>query len=95
MRVLIVNIEVRDECVEDFIEATRVNAAASLREPGVARFEFLRDESDRRRFVLIEAYRDDDGQARHRETAHYKTWKDKVEPMMAAPRTRAAYIPVA
>lgn len=94
MRILIVNIEVKEECIDDFIAATRANVAASLREPGVARFEFFRDEDDRRRFVLIEVYRDDEGQARHRETEHYKTWKDKVEPMMASPRTRAAYIPV-
>lgn len=95
MRIIIVNIKVKPESVDDFIAATRENAAKSVLEPGIARFELLRDEADPCRFALVEAYRDDEGQARHRETAHYAKWKDAVEPMMAEPRARAAYFPVA
>jgi (4S)-4-hydroxy-5-phosphonooxypentane-2,3-dione isomerase len=95
MRVLIVNVKVKGEAAEAFVAATRENAAASVLEPGIARFELLRDEADPCRFALVEAYRDEEGQARHRETAHYKKWRDAVEPMMAEPRTRAAYFPVA
>lgn len=95
MRILIVNIKVKPEAVEAFVAETRENAAASVREPGIARFELLRDEADPCRFALVEAYRDDEGQERHRETDHYKKWKDAVEPMMAEPRTRASYFPVA
>jgi (4S)-4-hydroxy-5-phosphonooxypentane-2,3-dione isomerase len=95
MRILIVDVKVKPESVEAFVAATRENAAASLREPGIARFELLRDEADPCRFALIEAYRDDEGQGRHRETAHYKKWRDAVEPMMAEPRTRSAYFPIA
>jgi quinol monooxygenase YgiN len=95
MRILIVDIKVKPESAEAFVASTLENAAASVLEPGIARFELLRDEADPCRFALVEAYRDDEGQARHRETAHYKKWKDAVEPMMAEPRTRAAYVPVA
>jgi (4S)-4-hydroxy-5-phosphonooxypentane-2,3-dione isomerase len=93
MKVLIVDIAVKPEAVGDFIAATLENAAASVLEPGIARFELLRDEADPCRFALVEAYRDDEGQGRHRETAHYKKWKDAVEPMMARPRTRSTYVP--
>jgi (4S)-4-hydroxy-5-phosphonooxypentane-2,3-dione isomerase len=94
MRVLIVDIAVKPEAVDAFVAATLENAAASAKEPGIERFELLRDEADPLRFALVEAYRDDEGQARHRETSHYKKWKDAVEPMMARPRARSAYVPV-
>ena len=39
----------------------------------------------------MEVYRDAAAPARHRETAHYKTWAAKVADMMAEPRTRTIY----
>jgi len=41
--------------------------------------------------VLVEVYRTPEDPARHRETAHYQTWRDKVAEMMAEPRTRVEY----
>lgn len=91
MNILIVHIRISKDKVEQFIAATRENAAASRREPGIARFDFLQDESDPCRFVLVEAYRDAEAQAKHKDTAHYSRWKELAEPMMAEPRTRALY----
>ncbi len=91
MKVLIVHIKVSEDEVEKFIAATLENAAASRRESGVSRFELLRDDDDPCRFVLVEGYRDEGAQASHKETAHYKKWKELAEPMMAEPRTRALY----
>ncbi len=91
MQALIVSIKVKAEFIEAFRAASLENAAASLKEPGVGRFDLLQDESDPTRFVLFEAYRDDEAPARHKETAHYKKWKELCEPMMAEPRTRATY----
>jgi quinol monooxygenase YgiN len=36
--------------------------------------------------VLVEAYRNADAPAQHKETAHYARWRDNVAPMMAEPR---------
>jgi len=91
MKTMIVHIKVSKDKVGQFIEATRANAAASRTEPGIARFDFLGDDADPCRFVLIEVYRDAEAQARHKETAHYAKWKDLAETMMAEPRTRAQY----
>jgi autoinducer 2-degrading protein len=91
MDVLIVNIKVKPDKIEAFRAACAENAAATLKEPGVARFDVLQDKEDPTRFVLYEAYRDAEAPARHRETAHYKKWKDLAEPMMAEPRTRTLY----
>ncbi len=60
----------------------------------MARFDFMQRADDPSRFLLIEAYRDPEGPARHRETAHYLKWRDTVERMMAGPRDRAEYEPV-
>jgi (4S)-4-hydroxy-5-phosphonooxypentane-2,3-dione isomerase len=91
MSTIIVRIRVIQGRAEDFIAATLENVGFSLKEPGISRFELLRDEEDSERFVLIESYRDAEAQAAHKESDHYKKWRDRVEPMMAEPRTRGAY----
>jgi (4S)-4-hydroxy-5-phosphonooxypentane-2,3-dione isomerase len=91
MKTILVHIRVAGGREGEFIAASLENVACSLKEPGILRFELLRDEAEPSRFVLIEAYRDAAAQAAHKETAHYAKWKELVEPMMAEPRTRAAY----
>ena len=91
MKTLIVHLRVIESRVEDFIAATRENMANSRKEPGISRFELLRDDVDPCRFVLVEAYRDDAAQAAHKETAHYFKWKELAESMLDEPRTRALY----
>jgi quinol monooxygenase YgiN len=86
MLVVHVHVHVKPDQVVEFIQATRANAEASIREPGIARFDFMQSEEDPNRFVLIEAYRTDDAPAAHKATAHYATWRDTVAPMMAEPR---------
>jgi autoinducer 2-degrading protein len=39
----------------------------------------------------VEVYRTADDPARHKETAHYQSWRDAVAPMMAEPRTSVKY----
>jgi quinol monooxygenase YgiN len=41
--------------------------------------------------VLVEVYRTPEDPARHKETAHYQTWRDTVAEMMAQPRTSVKY----
>ncbi|HTX74493.1 MAG TPA: antibiotic biosynthesis monooxygenase [Rectinemataceae bacterium] len=91
MRVLIVNVRVKPESVAQFQAATLANAAESVKEPGIASFDLLQDEEDPSHFALIEVYRDDEAQARHRQTAHYLRWKEEAEALMAEPRTRSSY----
>ena len=67
------------------------NARNSVREPGVARFDVIRQEDDPTRFVLVEIYRTAEDPARHKATAHYATWRDAVEPLMAEPRRSVKY----
>jgi quinol monooxygenase YgiN len=92
MLILLVNIQVKPECVELFKAATLANARASVLEPGVARFDVSQQADDPARFILVEAYRDAAGHAAHRETTHYALWRDTVNPLMASTRTSVKYI---
>ena len=85
MLIVHVHVQVLPEAVEAFIAATRDNAAHSVQEPGIARFDVAQQADDPTRFVLVEVYRTVDAPAQHKETAHYQRWRDTVAPMMAAP----------
>jgi quinol monooxygenase YgiN len=84
-------VHVKPGLAEAFAEATTENARNSVEEPGVARFDVIQQNDDPNRFVLVEVYRTPDDPARHKETAHYKKWRDAVEPMMAEPRRSLKY----
>ena len=91
MRVHLVEVEVKPECVEAFIEATVANAKGSIKEPGIARFDFYQDHEDPTSFRLVEVFRNDDAPAAHKETEHYNTWRETVADMMAQPRKATRY----
>jgi len=81
-----VHVHVKSEHIEAFKAATLANAEASIREPGIARFDVVQQADDPTRFVLVEVYRDSAAPAAHKDTAHYAAWRDAVAPMMASPR---------
>ena len=83
MLVVHVHVQVKPECIAAFKAATVANARASVQEPGIARFDVVQQADDPTKFVLVETYRTAAAPARHKETAHYATWRDTVAPMMA------------
>jgi len=94
MLVVHVSIRVKPEHVEAFKQATIANARESLKEPGIARFDFTQQQDDPARFVLVEAYRTPEASAAHKETKHYALWRDTVAPMMAEPRSSVKFFNV-
>ncbi|MBN1583070.1 MAG: antibiotic biosynthesis monooxygenase [Anaerolineae bacterium] len=91
MFIVHVFVQVKPDCVEAFKEATIENARNSVKEPGIARFDVVQQNDDPTRFVLVEVYRTADDPARHKETAHYKIWRETVADMMAEPRSSVKY----
>jgi quinol monooxygenase YgiN len=91
MHIVHVFVYVKADKVKEFIEATLNNASNSLKEPGIARFDVIQDAKDETRFVLCEVYKTPDDALKHKETAHYQTWRDTVAEMMAEPRTGVPY----
>jgi autoinducer 2-degrading protein len=91
MLIVHVFVHVKPEFVEAFEAVTLENARNSLTEPGIARFDVIRQHDDPERFVLVEVYRTAEDPARHKETAHYHRWRDTVADMMAEPRSSIKY----
>jgi quinol monooxygenase YgiN len=91
MLIVHVHVRVKAEFVEAFKEITLANARASIQEPGIARFDVNQQHDDPTRFVLVEAYRNSDAPAAHKETKHYAAWRDAVASMMAEPRSSSKY----
>ncbi|MEN8255049.1 MAG: putative quinol monooxygenase [Verrucomicrobiota bacterium] len=87
MFIVHVFIHVKPESLDGFKTATLANVKNSLQEPGIARFDFIEQTDDPNRFVLVEVYRSPEDAVKHKETAHYKAWRDAVAHMMAEPRS--------
>jgi (4S)-4-hydroxy-5-phosphonooxypentane-2,3-dione isomerase len=94
MLVVHVHVRVRPADLEAFLAETRRNAAASLEEPGVRRFDVLQDEGDPGHVLLTEVYVDQAAADAHKQTAHYARWRDAVAGMMAEPRTATRFAAV-
>ena len=86
MFIVHVHVHVKPDQVEAFETASVKNAKNSFQEPGVARFDVIQQQDDPTRFILVEVYRTSEDAAKHKETAHYATWRDAVADMMAEPR---------
>ncbi len=91
MLIVHVHVHVKPESIDGFKKATVENAQASIEEPGIARFDVVQNADDSTRFVLVEVYRTMEAAAQHKETTHYKTWRDAVAGMMAESRSSVKY----
>jgi autoinducer 2-degrading protein len=91
MLVVHVHVRVKPDDVEEFLAESRRNAAASLQEPGVRRFDVLQDDGDPAHVVLNEVYVDQAAVDAHKQTAHYARWRDAVADMMAQPRSSTRF----
>jgi (4S)-4-hydroxy-5-phosphonooxypentane-2,3-dione isomerase len=91
MLVVHVHVQVKPDDVEAFLAETRRNAAASVQEAGVRRFDVLQEEGNSAHVVLAEVYLDQSAADAHKQTAHYAHWRDTVAEMMAEPRTSTRF----
>jgi len=78
MFTVIVNLTVRPDRVEEFIDGIRMNARASVaEEEGCLRFDVHRVVEQPHQFVLYEIYADAEAfYTTHRATPHYAAWRD-------------------
>ena len=91
MQIVHVHVNVRPEFIEAFKQATIENANNSVKEAGVARFDIIQQTDDPTKFILVEVYKTADAPGAHKETTHYKRWRDTVMKMMAEPRRGIKY----
>jgi (4S)-4-hydroxy-5-phosphonooxypentane-2,3-dione isomerase len=86
MSVVLVHVYVKPERINEFILATLDNAKNSRLEPGVIAFNLIQDENDPAKFIIIEEYKDKNAANAHKDTRHYRVWREAVMDMMAEPR---------
>jgi quinol monooxygenase YgiN len=91
MLAVMVHVFVKPGMEAAFEAASLENAKNSRLEPGIAQFDVLRDRQDPSKFLLVEVYRHADAPTAHKETPHYKKWRESVEPLMAQPRQGVFY----
>jgi len=86
MIVTFVHVWVKTDKIREFIDACIANHREAVKERGNLRFDILQDAKDTAKFTLYEAYESEEASAAHKETAHYKLWRDTVAEWMARPR---------
>ncbi|MEO5966531.1 MAG: antibiotic biosynthesis monooxygenase [Candidatus Limnocylindrales bacterium] len=91
MFVTLVHIHVKPDQVDTFLDATRANHEASVREDGNVRFDVIRSVEEPGRFILCEWYVDEAAAKAHKETPHYAAWRDATVDVFAEPRYGVRY----
>ena len=92
MNVTLVEINIKPERVDEFLEVFRANHEGALQEPGSLRFDVLQDPEVKTRFFIYEAYIDDDAVLAHKKTPHYLACVAKLEALMSQPRQKRSFI---
>ncbi|MGC8101690.1 putative quinol monooxygenase [Metapseudomonas otitidis] len=83
MYCLLLKTQLKPGSLEAFMEAMRINAAASVRdEPGCLVFDVLRDRSDPDQVWLYEVYTDEAAFEAHMRTPHFLASRPLVEPLI-------------
>ena len=95
MIVTFVHVWVKPEYIDDFIKVSTENHQNSIKEPGNLRFDLVQDANDPSKFIIYEAYESDEAAAAHKETEHYKKWRETVADWMAQPRRGEKHIVIA
>ena len=91
MYVTIVYVHVKEQHIDDFIKASKVNHLASVEEPGNRRFDVLQQAESQSEFVLYEAYSTEQDAIDHKSTAHYLAWRETVSDWMSDTRQGISY----
>lgn len=90
MHVTLVEINVHEDKIDEFIEVFRQNHTGSVQEEGNCASMSYRTEVNSR-FYIYEAYKDEDAVAFHKTTPHYKTCVAKLESLMTGPRKKRLF----
>lgn len=92
MNVTLVEINVKDDKIDEFIDVFRANHLGSIKEPGNLRFDVLQDPEIPTRFYIYEAYVDNEAVLAHKKTAHYLKCVESLESLMTGARKKTTYI---
>ena len=82
--VLVVNIRIKPESVDKFMQALTVNAREARTEPGCKQFDVLVDPKDKTKVMLYEIYDDEKAFEAHQQTPHFKKYLADAVQLLAS-----------
>ncbi|WP_010570412.1 putative quinol monooxygenase [Leptospira broomii] len=94
MIVTVSSYKILPEKIQEFLQISSDLAKESIKENGVYRFDFLQNDGDEGRFLLIEAYETEGFRKSHLETPHFLNWRRTVPDMFSQGTTTVHYKPV-
>ena len=90
MHVTLVEINVKPDKINEFIQRFRPNQEGSVKENGCIRFDVLQHKDVPTRFTIYEAYCDEVAMLEHKKTPHYLQCVKELEDIMTGNRTKIA-----
>jgi (4S)-4-hydroxy-5-phosphonooxypentane-2,3-dione isomerase len=84
MFVLAVQIRIKPDNVEKFMQALQTNAREARKEPGCRQFDVLVDPNEKTKVMLYEVYNDDKAFEAHQQTPHFKKYLAEAVPLLAS-----------
>lgn len=91
--VLIVDLEVKPESLDAFLEAAIQQVELTIRdEPGCHRFDIVRSSESETRFTHYEIFEDADAFQAHTMMPHTVAFRNKVEPLLLKTEIRSGHI---
>jgi (4S)-4-hydroxy-5-phosphonooxypentane-2,3-dione isomerase len=94
MYIVTVQLQVKADKVDEFLQYTLHNASEARKEKGCLRFDVLRHETEATRFFFYEVYVAPGDHKAHQETPHYQRWRDHVPDLLEGPRIGTRYVNV-
>ncbi len=82
--VLVVNLRIKPENVDSFMQKLSENAREARKEPGCRQFEVLVDPKDQAKIMLYEVYDDESAFEAHQQTPHFKKYLAEAVPLLAS-----------
>lgn len=73
---VVVEAEIKEERMDEFMELIKKNAEETRKEPGCIRFDVLRSQSNPNQFFFYELYENVEAIDHHKKQAHYNLWAD-------------------
>eukprot|EP00746_Dinoflagellata_sp_MGD_P087078 gnl/MRDRNA2_/MRDRNA2_34561_c0_seq1.p1 gnl/MRDRNA2_/MRDRNA2_34561_c0~~gnl/MRDRNA2_/MRDRNA2_34561_c0_seq1.p1 ORF type:complete len:347 (-),score=89.45 gnl/MRDRNA2_/MRDRNA2_34561_c0_seq1:31-1071(-) len=71
---LMLEVDIKEDCVDEFVQVMTADASGSRREPGCLRFDLLRDKENTNKFITYEVFKSQEAIDAHRELPHVKAW---------------------
>lgn len=91
MEVTMVEINIKADCIDEFLRVFKDNHLGAIQEPGNLRFDVLQDPAIPTRFFIYEAYADEAAVLAHKKTPHYLACVDALEALMSEPRKKTTF----